>query len=315
MRARLFPLLAMAAALAAIPQLAQACVISIGVETLELEGVTDPAEIARLQARQERQRAAQSAERARREWRDFRRRMDEEADRADQRSDAELARDLATSFVPPMFAQVAMVDSCGTIYGPDVLDPAGYAESIRWVGNALLAQQLLTSGLIDALDDMGNLDRRSIRDLESFDWQCQQEALGLTAARLQEDFNSAELMRIWARLQRLGFNRGTSDVAANGPRPYRLLQFSEGRRGSLTISAHAVLPDQRLYPARRAYDAAQQVRRFLATDPVAQRMITTVDSVLSASPNHRCPETMRAIAAVAQDLGATARGRQRAGNR
>ncbi len=315
MRTPLFLLLAATAIGAATAQPAAACFIAISVETLEAEGVTDPAEIARLQARLERQRAAEAAERARREWRAFRRRMDEEADSAGQRSAAELARDLATSFVPPMFAQLAMVDSCGRLGGPAVLDPAGYNESLRWGENSLLAQRLLASGTITDLADMGNLDRRRIRELPSFDWLCQQETVDLTAAHLGEDFRHAELVRVWARLQRLGFNLGTSDPAIHGPRPYRLLAFSEGRSGSLAISGHARLPDQSLYPARQAFTARQQMRRFLATDAVAQRMIAKVGTVLAATPDDRCPATMREIGAVAEELAAAAHGRQRAGNR
>lgn len=288
---------------------AQACVISLHVETLVPEGVTDPAEIARLQARQERQRAAEAASRARREWRDFSRRMEHEADRADQRSAGQLAQDLATSMVPPMFAQQAMFNSCGTVDGPDVLDPAGYADTMRWGGNSLLANHLLSNGFITALDDMGHVDRRRIRDLQSFDWQCQQEAISLTAAHLGENFNHTELVRVWARLHRLGFNRGASDPAANGPRPYRLLSFSEGRSGPLTVSVHAALPESGLYPARQTYSATRQMRRFLATDAVAQRMIAVIDGTLAGAPADRCPETMLAITAAAEELTATRQAR------
>lgn len=304
-------LAAAAVGVAAIPT--QACVIAISHETLMPEGMTNPAEIARWQAQQERQRSEEAAARARREWRDFSRRMDEEADRADQRGSAQLALDLATSLVPPMFAQQAMISSCGTVDGPDVLDPAGYAETPRWSGNTLLANHLLASRIITALDDTGNVSRRRMRDLPHFDRQCQHEALRLTAARLQGNFNHAELVHVWARLHRLGFDLGASDLAANGPRPYRLLNFSEGRSGPLEVSGHAALPGSSLYPARRTFSATRQMRRFLATDTVAQRMVATVDSALAA-PDDRCPETMRAVVAVAGELVAASQGRQRAGN-
>lgn len=293
---------------------AQACVIAIGTEMLVPEGMTNPSEIARWQARQERRQVAEAAARARREWRDFSRRMDAEADRAGERSTAQLAADLAVSFVPPLFAQLAMVSSCGDIDGPDILDPAGYADSPRWGGNTLLANHLFARRIITTLDDTGNVDRRRVRMLQSYDRDCQQEVLNLAATRLHGDFSHDELAHVWSRLHRLGFDLAASDPAATGPRPYRLLSFSEARSGPLTISRHAALPGSGRYPPSQTFYATQEMRRFLETDPVALRMVASVDSLLAGAPDERCPETMSAVAAIAEELAAAPQGRQRAGN-
>lgn len=293
---------------------AQACFISISNEVIVPEGMTDPDEIARYQARLERQREAESANRSRREWRNFMRRLDEEADRGAQRNSAQLASDLAVSFVPPLFEQLAMYSSCGTIDGPDMLDPAGYADSPIWSGNSLLANYLLAHRFIASVDDIGSLDRRRIRDLEPFDRDCQQEVLHHTSRRLSEDFRHAELVHVWTRLHRLGFNLAADDFArrsaGQGPRPYRLLSFSEGRSGPLMVSGYARVTGSSQYPARQIFSVTQQMHRFMASDGVAQRMIAAVAETLSGNADDRCPEVMQAIAVTAEELAATAPNRQ-----
>lgn len=297
------------AAFGAVAVPAHACVIAISNEVLVPEGMTDPDDIARYQVRLARQLEAEAATRAHQEWRSFKRRLDDEADVGVMRDSAELADDLAVTLVPPLFAQLAIYDSCGGIDGPDILDPVGYADSPRWAGNSLLAGYLLAQRIIPSVTEIGNLDRRRLRLLDPFDPACQQEATDLTAMRLVQNFSHAELARVWARIHRLGHNLAADDFAGRaegrGPRAYRLLSFSEGRSGPLVVSGYARVSGSSRYPARQTFSATQQMRRFMATDAVAQRMIVTVTDTLSGDAGDRCPTVMLAIAAMAEELAAT----------
>lgn len=271
--------------------------------------MTDPSEIEAWKEEQIRQSRALALVQFEEQWRAHKAQLAIEAARGSGFGAERLSEILADASVPPLLPQSGGRTDCGNIVGPAVADPAGYMDLDGSRGEAELAAFLVELGVLRNADELEFMPPRALRDLAN-DFGCTDEARDRVRRRLHERFSRAELEHVWSAVHRLGFDYSAAEAGMqraywSGPRAYRLLEFAAGRSGPLAFSNRASpafdADNSRAIHEAQARDK-DELRRFFEDDPVAVRMIDTIESELAGVSVERCPETAAEIAALAAEL-------------
>lgn len=272
--------------------------------------LTDPDDIEEWRRQQEEASDAYRMAATEQQWRAYMAQLALEAAQAQDLAVGRLTKDLTVALVPPLLPQLARRDSCGSLWGPEVRDPAGYLERDSSRGNLLLADHLVMLGVIENSDEIRFVPARLLRDLTS-DSSCLSEARDRVQRMLEERFSSLELAHVWSTLHRLDFNFNAVESASKPdirfePRVARVLAFTDGRSGPLEFSKYTKpigfsnASSPLIWRGQKADTA--KLGEFLNNDPVAVRMVDEIERALADEGLDRCPATAAEIARKAAEL-------------
>jgi hypothetical protein len=267
--------------------------------------LTDPKQIEQWRKDQEEIYDAYRMVERERDWRQYKERLLSEARQAPELSKQRFAEDIAVDLVPPLLPQFSYSDDCGHLYGPELLDPAGYLP----IGTAAANAQLVELGILESTDEPEGLPSRFVRNLPAAWPSCTREARVHVQQRLEERFTHAELAHVWSALHRLDFDYNSVERASGATGElgsYRVLSFVSGRSGPLQFSDRAEpigFTDGFSWVISRGQrEDTAELRRFLSEDPVAVRLVDEIESTLSGIGTERCPHTQTEIAQVAAEV-------------
>ena len=298
----LFGLVALTCA-AAVTQSLQACAIKAipepGSEYPPPEGTTDPAAIARWKAERAASSSAYETVEQESQLRERRAELVAYAAEVETMDVARLAEGLAVNLTPPLQASFARRSDCDDLFGPEVLDPAGYYTLDDFVSVAI------DGGYLDDVADAKFISRRRMRvSLSPLNrMPCLTEARMAVASHLARRFSRRELASALFLLRDNDFDRAMTDreitAGAIGydqkANDFRLLSFSKGRSGALKFSEQA--RPNRWNSGGDAYREMRnrqqaEVIAFFEQNPLGQALIRETGKVL-AQGTKLCPQATK----------------------
>lgn len=292
-------LFAAAAALAVVPVPAAACVfLPVTTYFAPPRGMTEPAQIARWQAREER-RAAERERRERparmqREWDAAKAALAAQAALAPNLSTSRLAASLVTNLLPPLLPKAP--HSTSSCDGELVLGPRDPAGLLTGSESPLKADEAAIRAANPDLADVP-FTANARRYLREEGVACEEEFTGRLRALLEERFSRGELEQAWAKIHALGYD---FDWEERGRRSdnlaYRILAFAEGRSGPLVVYpkvgsvASAAYTDTAA--GREQAEFRRELERFLTAEPVGRRLVQTIEQALPQDRLAMCPAAL-----------------------